>query len=319
MSGGYLPSIVGGTLLLSNLSIPGSGTEVILVNSGGNVVSTTALNWDASGFSGNLSATDDTLQEIFDKLDGFPLDGLLQTDINTLAKLNNIVIDATLVDANHNHPATNISITDSGGHFSSNNVEGALQELGAGGGGAVNLGNLLDVTITSPSDGQLLTWDQANSLWINANLPAHEHNAIDVNITDVGAYFVATDVEGALQELAANIGEGVSNINDLLDVSAVGPSDGDYIRWNSIASEWQNDKAKVPRLIRYELLQNLTSGMTSVLAQIKEMSGAEIHSSHAILDPELIYTGLVIGDKGIGIQQDDNYYIYDAVKSGTQY
>lgn len=33
------------------------------------------------------------------------------------------------------------------------------------------LGSLTDVTLTSPSDGQMLSYDNANSKWVNSNVP----------------------------------------------------------------------------------------------------------------------------------------------------
>jgi hypothetical protein len=70
------------------------------------------------------------------------------------------------------HPASAITIIDAGAYFTGNDVEAALQELGASGGGP------------------------------------HTHDADDVNIADAGGYYTGTEVEAALQEIGADLAAG---------------------------------------------------------------------------------------------------------------
>jgi hypothetical protein len=54
---------------------------------------------DTTAFDGNFAndTSHDSAQELFDKIDDFSLSGIAQTDIDTLAELNTVVTDATLV------------------------------------------------------------------------------------------------------------------------------------------------------------------------------------------------------------------------------
>ena len=63
--------------------------------------------------------------------------------------------------------AATINIVDSGAYFTATDVEGALQELaaGGGGGGATDLDDLTDVTITTPANGNVLSFN--GSAWVN--------------------------------------------------------------------------------------------------------------------------------------------------------
>ena len=203
----YLPSIIGGPLLVSNISIPGSGNGVVLINSDGTLSTTDHLTWDPSGFVGNLSSSDDTLQKVFNKLDNLTATGISVSDINSLTKLNAIVLDATLVDINHSHVATSIFISDAGNHFFSTNVEGALQEVGG--------------------------------------------------------------------------------------------------------------RPVVTRGIRFQLLEDMSG--TASFATIYDMDGNILESPALLRDPEMIFTSLVVGDRGIGIEENGKYYIYNASKPDPIY
>jgi hypothetical protein len=72
------------------------------------------------------------------------------------------------------HPASAITIIDAGAYFTGNDVEAALQELGASVGGG-----------------------------------PHTHDADDVIIADAGGYYTGTEVEAALQEIGADLAAGV--------------------------------------------------------------------------------------------------------------
>jgi hypothetical protein len=80
---------------------------------------------------------------------------------------------AHISDTGDAHDASAISITDTGDYFTGTDVEAALQELGAGGGGGgvTHLDDLLDVDASSPTDGQALVWDDGTSQWIPGSAP----------------------------------------------------------------------------------------------------------------------------------------------------
>lgn len=80
---------------------------------------------------------------------------------------------------------------------------------------AIALDDLTDVDAAAPSNGDTLQWNSGTSTWeagappsapvssVNGETGAVTLGAGDIGITDAGGYFTATDVEGALQELAA--------------------------------------------------------------------------------------------------------------------
>ena len=81
----------------------------------------------------------------------------------------------------------------------------------SGGGGATDLDDLTDVTITTPTDGQVLKYDSANSVWINAN----------------------------------ESGGGSSTLSGLTDVDLTTPSDGQMLSYDNANSKWVN--SNVPK------------------------------------------------------------------------
>lgn len=70
---------------------------------------------------------------------------------------------------NFDQDAVDVPITDAGGYFTATDVEGALQELGAAGGGGTD-----------------------------------DQTAVEVPITDAGGFYTGTEVEAALQEVGAD-------------------------------------------------------------------------------------------------------------------
>ena len=95
--------------------------------------------------------------------------------------------------------------------YGSTNVEQALNN-GGGGGGASTLEALTDTAISSPSNGQLLTYDSSASKWKNANAPAVAASAVSFNGT--ASSMVATNVQGAIDELVVNFQAGVDDVYD---------------------------------------------------------------------------------------------------------
>lgn len=69
----------------------------------------------------------------------------------------------------------------------------------------------VDTTTTSPSDGDVLTWNDTDGVWIP--------------VAPTGG------------------GGGAENLDDLLDVDVPSPSDGQYLRWNNTNSQWEAQDA----------------------------------------------------------------------------
>lgn len=102
--------------------------------------------------------------------------------------------------------ASVVAITDSGDYFTSTNVEGALQEVGAA---LETIPEAYELPIATTSvlggvkpDGTTITID-ASGVISSVGGGGGSSDASDINITDAGSYFTSTNVEGALQELGA--------------------------------------------------------------------------------------------------------------------
>ena len=83
-----------------------------------------------------------------------------------------------------------------------------------GGGGAVNLADLADVSNDPPADGQVLAWNRTAGLWVAA--PASQGNAVT-----------------ALSQLT----------DDVRATGMYAPGNGAFLRWNSDESVWQPSSA----------------------------------------------------------------------------
>lgn len=145
----------------------------------------------------------------------------LSTDLATQAEL-----DAHVNDSSAAHAASAISIADAAGDFTATDVEGALAEL------------------------------QADAEADDAALAAHLADTVDAHDASAISYLgatgiAATDVEGALDELAAeklntadhdttdhSTALGTAVLADLSDVAATAPSDGQVLTFDT-TNGWQ--------------------------------------------------------------------------------
>jgi hypothetical protein len=91
------------------------------------------------------------------------------------------------------------------------------------------LGELLDVTITSLTDGQILQWSEAIEEWVNVDAP-------NINNTAGAEGQVLRNRSGVWtpENLPADIDTTIEYINELEDVDTltVAPSNGDVLIWN---------------------------------------------------------------------------------------
>ena len=94
-------------------------------------------------------------------------------------------------------------------------------------GGSSTLSGLTDTNISNPSNNQILTYNSSSSKWVNATAPA-------TGVTDV-----EYDEESVVD---AN---GVAHLyspylEDIADVNAESPSDGDVLTYDSDSNEWMS-------------------------------------------------------------------------------
>ncbi|MGW9685650.1 hypothetical protein [Flagellimonas sp. 2504JD1-5] len=100
--------------------------------------------------------------------------------------------------------ASEVNITDAGGNFTATEVEGALAELAAGSTDDQNIESLgVDVGTNVLTVGIENGTSQTVDLSHLDDAGTDDQTASEVNITDAGGNFTATEVEGALAELAA--------------------------------------------------------------------------------------------------------------------
>lgn len=94
---------------------------------------------------------------------------------------------------------------------------------GGGGGGATFLGDLFDVTISAPASGQVLTYNNTLNQWQNLTLPVAP----------------LTSVFGRTGVVVATEGDYSLNLLGDVDLTTVPPSDGNILRFNSVAGQWR--------------------------------------------------------------------------------
>lgn len=95
--------------------------------------------------------------------------------------------------------------------YGSGTVKSALDN-GGGGGGASTLAALTDTSISSPSNGQILTYDSSASKWKNA-APATVA-AGSVTFDGTTSSMEATNVQAAIDEIVVNFQDGVDDVYD---------------------------------------------------------------------------------------------------------
>ena len=111
-----------------------------------------------------------------------------------------------------------------------------------GGGGASSLSQLDDVTISSASNGQTLTYDSSASKWKNASLsiPADIDDLSDVTISSATDGQVLTYDNANSIWKNASLPSGVSDLDDLSDVTISSASNGQVLTYDNVNSKWKN-------------------------------------------------------------------------------
>lgn len=84
-------------------------------------------------------------------------------------------------------------------------MHGGIEYSGGGGGGSSTLAGLSDVNLSSPTDGQVLVYDDTNDEWVNANPTG-----------------------------------GASAVSDLTDVDLTSLANGQILKYNSTTQKWEN-------------------------------------------------------------------------------
>ena len=108
--------------------------------------------------------------------------------------------------------------------------------------GAAALDDLTDVDITTPSNGQILQYNSTSQEWENASPSTPD-------IDDLGDVTITSPSDGQFLKYDGNSGEwvngsggggGATDLDDLTDVSISSPTNGQVLKYNSTSQEWEN-------------------------------------------------------------------------------
>ena len=77
-----------------------------------------------------------------------------------------------------------------------------------GGGGSSSLAGLSDVNLTTPTDGQVLTYDDVNDEWVNANPSGGGDSVSWTQLQASGTKIAEIDINGTTQDVYAPTGGG---------------------------------------------------------------------------------------------------------------
>ena len=105
-----------------------------------------------------------------------------------------------------------------------------------------DLADLPDVTITTPSNGQVLTYDSSNQEWINANSSGGSSTLSglsDVSISTPSNGDVLT-YDSTNDEWVNGQSSNVSSLDDLTNVTITTPIDGQILKYDGTNQEWVN-------------------------------------------------------------------------------
>lgn len=110
-----------------------------------------------------------------------------------------------------------------------------------GNGDVIYLDDLVDVNAPTPSDGQVLTWDNGTSKWI----PVTPSTTI-ASLDDIGDVNVPSPNDGdslvwdngTSKWIPVAVSGTVASLDDIGDVNVPAPGDGEVLTWNDGVSEW---------------------------------------------------------------------------------
>ena len=200
----------------------------------------------------------------------------------------------------------NVNIGDAGGYFVATDLRGALQEIGADlAAGGDNLGNhsattALDMNtfdIVDIGDLEFQDADAGGSIWFNSEATTGGTYAGDL-FWQNGAVRAAIPSDGIADEplhlitkgfADANYG-GATTVDGLTDTSIGVEGDGEYLRWSSGTSTWENSsiqEADLPLLTDYALIAGDT--FTGAVSVPDEVYGAGWNGSLEVPTKNALY------------------------------
>lgn len=154
--------------------------------------------------------------------------------------------------------ADQIRYKDSSGTY--RNVQtGLAAAIAGGGGGSSTLAGLTDTDITTPSDGQVLTYDSTAEKWKNAAIPAQSIDGLsDTAISTPAAGQVLTYDSTA--EKWGNASIPAQSITGLSDTTISTPTDGQVLTYDGTSSKWVN--GGIASLTPADIISSLNTGFS---------------------------------------------------------
>ena len=126
-----------------------------------------------------------------------------------------------------------------------------------GGGGSSSLAGLSDVNISAPTDGQVLTYDNVNSEWVNANPSGGGDSVSWTQLQASGTKIAEIDINGTTQDVYAPTGGG-------------GGGSVNYSTTEQVIGTWINSKPV------YQKTFYSTSAMSSYVAITHGISSLDL-------------------------------------------
>lgn len=121
-------------------------------------------------------------------------------------------------------------------------INNVATDVYAPGGGSSALSGLSDVSISSVSDGQFLTYDSTSSKWNNESVALGD----TVNVSQIqstGTKIATVTVNGTGTDIYAPTSGGATSLSGLSDVDLTTPSDGQVLTYDNANSKWINANA----------------------------------------------------------------------------
>ena len=129
------------------------------------------------------------------------------------------------------------------GLYSEKFISALGENSSGGGGGSTTLGGLLDVNLSSPTNGQVLTYNSASGKWINQNPQSGGASALS-QLSDVTIGVLA---DGQVLKYSQTAGKWINSsisvsvgMSDLTDASISSPSNNQVLVYNSTSGKWTN-------------------------------------------------------------------------------
>jgi hypothetical protein len=113
-------------------------------------------------------------------------------------------------------------------------------------GGVSNLNSLSDVSVSTPTNGQFITYNSTLGIWQNTNLAAYLDTLLDVNTSGVtsGQFLRYNGISWV-----ASTASTPTELTDLSDVDTTGVTNGNVLIYNATTGNWEPSAPSNPTVI----------------------------------------------------------------------